>query len=130
MNGRTAAVWKKVKSQFGYGLHSIADTHHEVQVAFEVARASASEFKVLSGMLKALFTRAPEMADRCADFSADRGLDNACPKAQLWDRLTKHPLIDTRLMRRVEKQETGHDPERSITRALFSDRANVIGHVR
>ena len=43
VNGKTGAIWKKVKSWFGYGLHLIADTHYEVPVAFEVTRASGSE---------------------------------------------------------------------------------------
>ena len=128
VNGRTGAIWKKVTSWFGYGLHLIADTHYEVPVAFEVTRASASEAGVLPGMLEDLFGTAPEMAGRCADFSADRGLDNAPLKARLWDEWTIRPLIDTRLMWRVEKEEPGHDPEQPITRALFPDRADVVVH--
>ncbi len=128
VDARTGAVWKKVKSWFGYGLHLIADTDYEVPVAFEVTRASASEPKVLSGMLEELFARAPEIAGRCADFSADRGLDDARLKARLWDRWTARPLIDTRLMWRVEKQEPRYDPAQPITRPLFPDRADVIVH--
>ncbi len=89
VDARTARWWKKVKSWFGYGLHLIADTDYEVPVAFEVTRASASEPKVLSGMLEELFARAPEIAGRCADFSADRGLDDARLKARLWDRVDR-----------------------------------------
>ena len=54
-------------------------------------------------MLEGLFGKAPAMAERCADFSADRGLDNASQKALLWDKWTIRPLIDTRLMWRAEK---------------------------
>ena len=128
VNGRTGALWKTVTSWFGYGLHLIADTDHEVPVAFAVTRASASEPRVLPGMLEALFTEMPRLAGRCADFSADRGLDNAAQKRQLWDEWNIRPLIDTRLMWRVEKEEAGHDPEQPITRALFPDRADVIVH--
>ena len=97
-------------------------------MAFEVTRASGSEAKVLAGMLEGLFGKAPAMAERCADFSADRGLDNASQKALLWDKWTIRPLIDTRLMWRAEKDEPGYDPERPITRALFADRADVVVH--
>ena len=128
VNGKTGAIWKKVKSWFGYGLHLIADTRYEIPVAFEVTRASGSEVKVLPGMLKDLFGKAPEMAERCAEFSADRGLDNAALKKRLWDEWTIRPLIDTRLMWRAEKEEPGHDPEQPITRALFPDRADVVVH--
>ena len=127
-NARTGKIWKKVKSWFGYGLHLIADTHYEVPVAFEVTRASRTETKVLAEMLEGLFAEAPEMVDRCDDFSADRGLDNAPQKKQLWDKWTIRPLIDTRLMWKAEKEEPGYDPERPITRPLFPERADVIVH--
>ena len=128
VNGRTGAVWKKVKSWFGYGLHLIADTRYEVPVAFAVTRASGSEARVLPGMLEDLFGKAPEMVDRGDDFSADRGLDSGPLKARLWDRWTIRPLIDTRLMWQAEKEEPGYDPERPITRPLFPERADVVVH--
>lgn len=64
------------------------------------------EPKVLPGMLEELFARAPpEMAGRCADFSANRAVDNAARRKQLQDRWAIRPLIDTRLMWQVEKEE-------------------------
>ena len=77
-------------------------------------------------MLEALFGEMPRLAERCADFSADRGLDNAAQKKQLWDRWAIRPLIDTRLMWRVEKEEPDRDPEQPITRVLFPERTVVI----
>ena len=128
VHGKTGEIWKTVKSWFGYGLHLIADTHHELPVAFEVTRASDSEVKMLPKMLETLFAKAPEMADRCDDFSADRGLDNAPQKKQLWDKWTIRPLVDTRLMWKAEKEEPNYDPTKPITRALFPNRADVVVH--
>ena len=125
VNAKTGAIWKKVKSWFGYRLHLIAHTPYEV---FEVTRASASELKVLSGMVDDLFAGAPGLADRCADFRANRGLDNAAQKKRLWDEWNIRPLIDARLMWRVEKEEPDHDPEQPITRALSPNRADVVVH--
>ena len=51
-----------------------------------VHEIGATPAKVLPGMLEELFGRAPAMADRCGDFSADRGLDNGPQKARLWDK--------------------------------------------
>jgi hypothetical protein len=62
-----------VKSWFGYGLHLIADTHYEIPVAFHLTPASHSEQVELRTMLDKLFDQTPELAERCADFSADRG---------------------------------------------------------
>ena len=78
----TGNVWKKVKNWFGYDLHLIADTHYEIPVAFHLTPASHSEQVELRAMLDELFEQTPELAERCADFSADRGLDCAETKAK------------------------------------------------
>jgi hypothetical protein len=91
-----------VKSWFGYGLHLIADTHYEIPVAFHLTPASHSEQVELRTMLDKLFDQTPELAERCADFSADRGLDCAETKAKLWDDYHIRPLIDTRALWRSE----------------------------
>jgi len=119
-------AWTKVKSWFGYGLHLIADTRYEIPVAFELTPASASESPKLQQMIPALFAASPELADRCVDFSADRGLDCGEIKAMLWDQYQIRPLIDTRLMWRTEKAAADYDATQPITRALFADRADTI----
>ena len=52
-------------------------------MAFEVTPASVSEQPTLRAMIRATFTETPALAERCRDFSADRGLDSAQAKA-LW----------------------------------------------
>ena len=71
---------------------------------------------MLPKMLETLFARAPEMVERCDDFSADRGLDNAPLKKKLWDKWTVRPLVDTRLMWKAEKEDPDYDPKKPITR--------------
>jgi hypothetical protein len=110
VNTKTGTPWKKVKNWFGYGLHLIADTHYEIPVAFHLTPASHSEQVELRAMLDELFEQTPELAERCADFSADRGLDCAETKAKLWDESRIRPLIDTRELWRSEKQEPDYDP--------------------
>ena len=55
-------------------------------------------------MIDELFEQSPGLAERCADFSADRGLDCAATKAKLWHDYHIRPLIDTRELWRSEKQ--------------------------
>ncbi|MXX90467.1 MAG: hypothetical protein F4Y68_14715 [Boseongicola sp. SB0665_bin_10] len=62
-------------SWIGYKLHVIADTRHEIQVAVSLTRASASEVKELKRMASGLMERDPALAERCSEFSADRGRD-------------------------------------------------------
>ena len=75
IDARTGKPWKKIKTWFGYGVHLIADTHYEIPVALHLTPASHSEQVELRVMLKETFAETPELAARCRDFSADRGLD-------------------------------------------------------
>ena len=118
IDARTGKPWKKIKSWFGYGLHLIADTQYEIPVAVHVTAASASEQIELRAMIGETFEEEPELAERCADFSADRGLDSAETKALLWDQDAIRPLIDTRALWREEKQHPDYDPSQPITRPL------------
>lgn len=114
-------IWKKIKSWFGYELHLIADTKYEIPVKYSVTRASVSEQVELRSEIKKLFKETPELAARCKDFSADRGLDSGETKALLWDEYQIRPLIDIRELWRAEKQDGNYDPTQPITRQLFPD---------
>ena len=126
VDAKTGKAWVKVKSWFGYELHLIADSAYEIPVWFDVTKASASECKRLSKAVDELFGKAPELAERCADFSADKGLDSGPLKAKLWDVYRIRPLIDTRAMWREEKAMPGYDPSKPILRSLDPDRVDTI----
>jgi hypothetical protein len=128
IDARTGNPWKKIKTWFGYGVHLIADTQYELPVALHLTPASHSEQVELRVMLKETFAETPELAARCRDFSADRGLDSAETKALLWDRYDIRPLIDTRELWREEKQHPDYDPSKPITRPLFPTRVDTIVH--
>ena len=128
VDARTGKAWNKIKRWFGYGLHVIADTRYELPIAFEVTPASVSEQPTLRAMIRATFAETPELAQRCRDFSADRGLDSAETKTLLWDDYAIRPLIDTRELWREEKQQPDYDPSKPITRPLDPARADTIVH--
>lgn len=128
VDSKTGKLWSKVKSWFGYTVHVVADTKHEIPLAIEVTPASHSEQPVLRRMIAALYQATPELASRCADFSADRGLDCAATKQLLWDEYQIRPLIDTRLLWRAEKAEPGFDLDKPVTRPLFPERCDTIVH--
>lgn len=125
---RTGKAWRKIKRWFGYGLHLIADTHYEIPVAFALTPASVSEQPTLRALIRATFAETPQLAERCRDFSADRGLDSAETKALLWDDYAIRPLIDTRELWREEKNLPDYDPAKPITRPLDPTRADTIVH--
>ena len=128
VDSRTGKPWTKIKSWFGYGLHLIADTRYEIPVAMRLTPASASEQVELRDMIRETFAQASELAERCRDFSADRGLDSGETKALLWDDYGIRPLIDTRELWRDEKRQPDYDPARPITRPLYPERTDTLVH--
>ena len=126
VDAKTGTGWTKVKAWFGYGLHLIADTRYEVPVAYRVTRASCSEVKQLQAMVDEVFERSPGLAERCRDFSADRGLDSGALKAKPWQSYQVRPLIEPRELWREEKAMPDYDPTRSVTRSLYPERADHI----
>ena len=77
-------------------------------------------------MIKKLFAEELGLAERCADFSADRGLDSANPKKTLWDDYGIRPLVDTRLLWRDEKALPDYDPSQPILRPLYTERVDTV----
>ena len=126
VDAKTGQPWVKVKRWFGYALHWIADSAYEIPLWFDVTKASASECKRLDKAVDEWFGKSPKLAERCADFSADKGLDSGPLKAKLWDRYRVRPLIDTRARWREEKAMPDYDPSKPILRSLDPDRVDTI----
>jgi len=118
--------WQKVTSWFGYQLHLIVDSRHELPVAYEVEPANASEATRVAPMVDELARRHPEVVERCGVLTADRGLDSGPVNEHLFDEYSIKPVIDTRSLWRDEKQEQDYDPTKDITRALDPDRIDNI----
>jgi len=119
--------WEKAKSWFGYQLHLIVDSTHELPVAFEVKPANANETKRLVPMVKQLEIDHPEIVKHCYDLTADKGLDCGDTNKILWESHQIRPIIDTRKMWKDEKQEQGYDPSEKITRSINPEETgNVV----
>ncbi len=68
------------------------------------------------------------MAERCRDFSTDRGPDSGQTNELLWDDYRIRPLIDTRELWREERQAPDYDPTKPVTRSLDPERVDTIVH--
>ncbi len=83
---------------------------------------------MLDAGIDELFGAAPELAARCADFCADRGLDAGPLKRKLWDARGVRPPIDVRELWREEKAMPDHDPSQPILRSLSADGGGNVLH--
>lgn len=88
--------WEKVTSWFGYRLHLIVDSKYELPVHFRLTKASLSEVKQAHGMIDDMTILHPMIAERCCEFTADRGYDDGKLVAKLWDEHKIKPVIDIR----------------------------------
>lgn len=116
--GKNGQPWEKTKRWFGYQLHLIVDSTHELPVAFEVKSANTNETKRLIPMAKQLKIDHPEIVEHCTDLTADKGLDSVKNNKTLWDSHKIRPIIDIRNMWKDEKWEQGFDPSSEITRSI------------
>ena len=119
-------TWTKIKTWFGYRLHVIADTKYELPVAFTLRGASVSEVGELEGMTELLFTKDPELKNRCRYLSADKGLDSAGLKKKLWDDYRIRPIMDSRDLWRQEKRGQSYVEGQKIMRPLVSVHDNIF----
>ena len=111
-------AWQKVTRWFGFKLHLISDTVHELPVAYEVTRASCGEQPKLREMVAKLKQQDAELAQRCEQFSADQGYDGEAVYETIREALDARPIIDNRSLWRQEKQDGNYDPEQPILRML------------
>ena len=115
------SAWEKVVYWFGFELHLLVDSQHEMPINYKVTTASAPETTELLPMLKDTKERHPEIVDTCEELSADKGYDSEANIAGLWEEHIR-AIID----KRADWAKSGDK-----TRALFPDRVdNVVYDVK
>lgn len=112
-------VWNKVVKWFGYKLHLLVDSQHELPVAYEVTGAAASDMTNLLPLVKKAVERHPGFLEQCEELSGDRGYDSIDNNEKLYSEYFIKPLIDIRNMWKEKEGEDG-------TRSLYPDRADNI----
>lgn len=110
-------VWEKVKRWFGYKLHLLVDSTHELPLTYKVTRASAGDSPELLPMVRKLGKDHPRVAERAEELAADKAYDSGENKRELFDEMGINPIIDTRHLWKDEPTQS---------RSLFPDRCDVF----
>lgn len=92
--------WQTIKKWFGYSIHLLVDSHHELPVSFSVTRANASEVVEAHGLLDRLEAQHPQVVQRCQELAADRAYDDTKLIREVWDDWQMLPIIDIRNCRK------------------------------
>ena len=119
-------IWTKVKSWFGYKLHMLVDSTHELPVAFSVTRASVREGKQVIPLLEEHIEHHPTVGSRCQILTADRGLDDHKLIKVLYDAYQVSPVIDIRNCWKSGGDEVARIPGQPVTRQLNEYAADTL----
>jgi len=109
--------WERTSRWFGYKLHLLVDSVHELPLAFSVTKASHGDSPELLKLLDDLDERHRDLRQRAEELSADKGYDTTDNIVEPWDTYDIKPLID---IRALWKEDAGKP------RVLFGDRADVF----
>jgi len=82
---KDGTLYKTVKKWFGYKLHLIVDSFHELPVAYEMTRASASDIKCGESLFEEMAAEHPAMVEECKELSGDKGYDSLPFIRMLWN---------------------------------------------
>ena len=109
-------AWEKLTRWFGFELHLLVDSVHELPLNFWVTKASAAESPLLLPIVEETAEKHPEIIKKCEELSADKGYDSTENNQKLFDEHQIAPIIDKR-----------HDWKvGDTTRPVFEDRADNV----
>ena len=114
---KDGTAWEKVIRWFGFELHLLVDSAHELPVNYRVTKASVGESPLLLPIVQETKELHPEVISNCEELSADKGYDSANNNKELYDQFDIHPIID----RRSDWRE-----QSDATKALFPERADTV----
>jgi len=121
---KDGSLWEKLVTWFGFELHLVVDSHHELPVNYKVTTASASETTELIPLLREIQNQHPKVMDNCEEVSADKGYDSTANINAIHHEFGARPIID--------KRSDWKDPDKTLP--VFPDRVDtavydVKGHV-
>ena len=114
--GSEGKAWEKVFSWFGFELHLLVDSQHELPVNFKVTQASTGESPELLPLVQDTKDRHPTLIESAEELSADKGYDSTDNNAHLLDDHQIKAVIDKR-----SDWKTG-----DATRPLYEGRVDTV----
>jgi len=112
-------AWEKVVTWFGFELHLLVDSQHELPLNYKVTQASASETVELLPLVEETRYKHPEIIARAEELAADKGYDSEENNRRLYDDYGIRPFIDKR---------SDWKDRTDATRVLFADRCDTAVH--
>lgn len=118
------SVYEKVTKWFGFEVHLLVDSQHELPLNYEVTKASVGESPKLLPMVKQTLELHPAMKEVVEELSADKGYDSIDNNAELLDRHNIKAIIDKKADWKIPNETRLLDPKRVDT-VVYDVKGNV-----
>jgi len=106
--------WEKVVRWFGFKLHLIVDSVHELPVAYKVTKASRNDSPEMLPMLEAMKERHPDRIEVAEEIEGDKGYDSEDNNKKPYDLYGIKAIVDIRNCWPKDGDDTRLlDPERA-----------------
>lgn len=109
-------AWEKITKWFGFELHLLVDSQHELPINYRVTQASAPETTLLLPIVQESAEKHPKLMEQARELSADKGYDSTNNNEKLFDDHRIRPIIDKRHDWKAGDQ----------TRPLFEDCVDTV----
>lgn len=116
--------WKKIKSWFGYKVHLLVDSTHELPIAYKVTKASCSDMNELVPLIQETSTKHEELINRAKYLGADKGYDSVENNIRLYKDYGIKTIIDIRQMWQ-DKEERPLYPKEEKENIFYDELGNV-----
>jgi hypothetical protein len=88
------AAWERLKTWFGYKLHLLVDSTHELPLGFRITEAASGDSPELLPLVAEAEARHPALSRRSEELCADKAYDAGENKRLLYDQHGIKPIID------------------------------------
>lgn len=92
------SAWEKVSRWFGFKLHLLVDSTHELPLAFKVTKASRNDCPELLPLVEQAAQRHPWLPEVAEALTADKGYDSIANNRDLYGEYGIKPVIDKRTL--------------------------------
>lgn len=93
------------KKWYGYKVHIIADSRHEIPLNYRVTKAGVNDSVMLMPMIREMRIKNRKILDRSRKIYGDMGYDSRENKSGVYDECGIIPIIPVRKLRKVKKEE-------------------------
>jgi hypothetical protein len=112
-------AWEKIKRWFGFKLHLLIDSVHELPLAFSVTKASVGDSPQMPILLDPLHQQHPKIIEQDQDLGGDKGYDSKENHEVAFDEHGIRPVIDKRNDWKIEAH---------LPRQLHPEEVDTIFH--